>query len=124
MSKTLLLCLLAAGMLFSSVSVAHAQDATAPPPGPTFASASQGVPNATAAPNSNVVTLWGCLGLGAGADEYTLYGQNATSWEVKSNSVDLRAFEREAVTVAAIPQSDGTLNVISLTVIAEGCAQY
>jgi len=124
MSKTLLLCLVAIGLLFSTASLALAQNAGPQQSQPVFSPANPHAPSATPEQNSKVVTLSGCLGRGAGADEYALYGQTANSWELRSQSVDLHAFLREAVTVSAVPQSDGTLNVIALSVVSEACTQY
>ena len=72
--------------------------------------------NATAAPSSDaassgansVRTLSGCLQQGAGANEYTLFGQDATSWELRSVRVDLSAHVGQAVTVAYVTSANNS----------------
>jgi hypothetical protein len=125
MRKTFLSWLFAAGLLFSTASIAQAQYATAPRPGATAVSPdNQSAPPATPQrANSNQVTLAGCLGQGAGADEYTLYRQTANSWELKSDSVDLEAHLGQAVSITAVkpPNDKGPLMVISISMVSESC---
>ena len=127
MSKTLLLCLFALGLLLSTASAAHAQYATTPQQGTTaFTPDNQTAPNATQGQNSNVVTLSGCLGRGAGADEYTLYGQTANSWELRSNSVDLVDHLGQDVTITAIKPANnqGSLIVTSISMVSDACSRH
>lgn len=125
MSKIFFSWLFAAGLLFTTASLAQAQYATAPQPGATAVSPdNQSAPPATPqGTNSNQVTLTGCLGQGAGADEYTLYGQTANSWELKSNSVDLEAHLGQAVSITAVkpPSGKGPLMVTSISMVSESC---
>jgi hypothetical protein len=128
MRKIFLSWLFAAGLLFTTASIAQAQYATAPQPGATAVSPdNQSAPSAPPATpqraSSNQVTLAGCLGQGAGADEYTLYGQTANSWELKSDSVDLEAHLGQAVTITAIKSANnkGPLMVTSISMVSESC---
>jgi len=65
--------------------------------------------SASAAAATNMRTLSGCLREGAGANEYSLHGYNASSWEVISNNVDLSAHIGQEVQVTYISRaSNGT----------------
>jgi hypothetical protein len=146
--------LLAGGLLLGFAVIAPAQDrSSAPSSNNTPMSSSNdyntatdntynaGAPNGsnpapqTSAPaantsNSKVRTLSGCLREGAGANEYALYGNNANSWEVVSNNVDLAAHVGQAVEVAYVPRSANGSNgankplvVTGLVMISSSCAE-
>ncbi len=145
MKSVILSCLLAGGLSLAVAGMASAQDAatreqTLPPTAtqndnfsrPTGdASASDN--NYAAGPDSEtnapVRTLSGCLQEGAGANEYTLFGGNANSWELVSNSVDLAAHVGQAVTIAYVPQPNGENNgasrplvVTDLVMVSSSCS--
>jgi hypothetical protein len=137
--KILLASWLVAGGLFLSVAgVAQAQDSTSTQPGSTATSAQNDYNTPTddsynaAAPdtsNPNVRTLSGCLQQGAGANEFALFGSNANSWELVSNSVDLAAHVGQAVEIAFVNQSnsssDGSrqpLIVTDLVMVSSSCS--
>lgn len=82
-------------------------------------------------PNSSetgarIVILSGCLDEGPGADEYSLDGANLTSWQLKSESVDLDSYLYQTVRVLAVKSDDasGTLNVIDLKVELSSCNSW
>lgn len=88
--------------------------------------ASSPAPNTS---NPNVRTLSGCLQQGAGANEYTLYGYNANSWELVSNSVDLAAHVGQVVEVAYVPRRTNGSNgasrpfiVTDLVMVSSSCS--
>ncbi len=136
--------LLAGGLIVSLAAVAPAQD-TASTQSSAGATSNQndyntatdntynsGAPDASnPAPNtgnSNVRTLSGCLREGAGANEYALYGDNANSWEVVSNSVDLAAHVGQVVKIAYLPRSANGSNganrplvVTDLVMVSSSC---
>ena len=49
--------------------------------------------------HANVRTLTGCLQKGDSANEYQLNGQDGSTWEVRSDSVDLASHVGETVTL-------------------------
>lgn len=69
------------------------------------------------------VRLYGCLERGSGAEEYSLKGQGANWWELKSTSIDLGAYLDQTVMIAALPtpNPDGTLNVTALAMVQNSC---
>jgi len=143
-------CLLAGGMIVSLAAIAPAQDTASTQSNATASTqndyntatdntynsgapdTSNPAPNASnPAPNtgsSNVRTLSGCLREGAGANEYALYGDNANSWEVVSNSVDLAAHVGQVVEIAYLPRSatgsngaNRPLVVTDLVMVSSSC---
>ena len=72
------------------------------------------------------VRLFGCLERGSGANEYSLMGQGANWWELKSTSIDLGAYLDQTVMIAALPtpNPDGTLNVAALAMVQNSCASW
>ncbi len=146
--------LLAAGLILSLAAIAPAQDRSSAPSSNNTPMSSPndyntatdntynaGAPNAnnpaaqasTPTANTskaNVRTLSGCLREGAGANEYTVYGNNANSWEVVSNNVDLAAHVGQAVKVAYVPRSANGSNgankplvVTNLVMVSSSCAE-
>lgn len=110
-------CLLAGAMIVSLAATAPAQDTSATNQNPyntatddTVYNSGSGAPTpntgnqASNTATSKLRTLSGCLQRGAGANEYTLYGYNANSWEVVSNTVDLAAHVGQAVEITYISQ--------------------
>ena len=144
--------LLAGGLIVSLAAVAPAQDTASTQPSATATSTqndyntatdntynsgapdtSNPAPDASSpAPNTsnpNVRTLSGCLQRGAGANEYTLYGYNANSWELVSNSVDLAAHVGQAVEIAYAPRASNGANgasrpfiVTDLVMVSSSCS--
>jgi hypothetical protein len=49
--------------------------------------------------NGKVRTLTGCLQKGDGANEYVLMGKNGSTWELRSDSVDLAPHVGHTVTI-------------------------
>jgi len=127
--------LLVGGLVLGLTAIAQAQNATSTQPGSTASSTPNNYATATnnsynsgapGASNSSVRTLSGCLQQGAGANEYTLYGYNANSWELASNSVDLAAHVGQAVEIAYIPQprengANHPLIVTDLVMVSSSC---
>lgn len=101
MKKTFTLWLFV-GLLFGAAQIANAQYTTTPQRAATT-TAQNGTTATTAAEQggARVVTMFGCMGRGATADEFSLYGQDATTWELKSNSVPLNYYLDQEVTVTA-----------------------
>ena len=86
--------------------------------------------NTSGTTNKNVRTLSGCLREGAGANEFSLYGSNANSWEVVSNNVDLAAHVGQVVEVAYVPRSNNGTNgatrplvVTDIVMVSSSCSQ-
>ena len=80
---------------------------------------------ATAGQRAPEVTwLAGCLERGPGADQYALHGPSLQWWELKSASVNLRAFVDTEVMVAVVKstENDGTLTVTDLILASPSCA--
>jgi hypothetical protein len=130
MKNVFALFLLIAGLLLSAAGIAQAQDYTQAPQSPTATPTD----NATAADNNytpgnaGVQTLSGCLQTGAGANEYTLFGPDANSWEITSNSIDLAAHVDQAVRVAYVPPQQSGSNgtdkpfiVTDLQMVSSSC---
>jgi hypothetical protein len=146
--------LLAGGMLLGFAAIAPAQDRSSAPSsnntpmtspndyntatdntynaGATNAGNAAPQTNAPAANTTkpNVRTLSGCLREGAGANEYAVYGNNANSWEVVSNNVDLAAHVGQAVEVTYVPRSANGSNgankplvVTNLVMVSSSCAE-
>lgn len=49
--------------------------------------------------HSNVRTVTGCLQKGDGATEYALVGQDGSTWELRSDAVDLASHVGQTVTI-------------------------
>ena len=76
MKNAIALWVIAAGLLLSAAGLATAQDMTTQNPSA----------NDT---HSNVRTLTGCLRQGDNAHEFELMGQDGSTWELRSDAVDL-----------------------------------
>jgi hypothetical protein len=63
----------------------HAQDATIQQTTTTTTTSQDNASDT----HANVRTLTGCLQKGEGSNEYTLIGQDGSTWELKSDAVDL-----------------------------------
>jgi hypothetical protein len=96
MKKTIALFAIAGGLLVSAAGTAKAQDTSATQPTTTSQTDQTGSANDT---HSNVRTLTGCLQKGEDANEYNLMGQDGSTWEVKSDAVDLASHVGHTVTV-------------------------
>ena len=98
--------------------------------------------------HSNVRTLTGCLRRGDGAKEYSLMGQDGSTWELRSDAVDLASHVGQTVTITGavahstmhnmkedskqeaqehgMAKSDtehGHLTVTNMSVVANTCGQ-
>ena len=123
--------LLTAVLMLGATAIAQSQTAT-----PQSETATQNDNyNATATNNhhgsaDNVRTLSGCLQEGAGANEYTLFGPDANSWELRSNQVDLAAHVGQAVTITYVPNpnakgasgASAPLIVTDLVMVSSSCS--
>jgi len=119
MKKQLFKSVLAAGLL-AGISIAGRAQDTATTQQNTNSSVS-----ATPA-DAKTIVLSGCLDRGPGADEYSLHAKTATSWALKSDSIDLNAYLDQTVTVIAMKSGDpyGTLNVIDIKIILPSCNSW
>ena len=95
MKKTFALWTIAGGLLIGAAGMAKAQD-TGATQTTTTQTDQNGNVNDT---HSNVRTLTGCLQKGEDANEYNLMGPNGSTWEVKSDAVDLASHVGHTVTV-------------------------
>lgn len=96
MKNRLTLWPLAATLLLMTVGLMNAQQAT-----------TSDNDQATAGnTHSNVRTITGCLQKGESADEYNLTGRDGSTWELKSDSVNLAPHVGHTVTVTgAVPHA-------------------
>ena len=86
MKNTIALWAIAAGLLLSAAGLATAQDATAQTPSANDA-------------HSNVRTLTGCLRQGDNAHEFELMAQDGSTWELRSDAVNLASHVGHTVTI-------------------------
>ena len=118
MKKTFALWLLEASLVAGIAIAGCAQNTMTTPNGNRGpATADQRAPEVT--------WLAGCLERGPAADRYALHGPKSQWWELKSDSVNLRAFVGTEVRVAAVVKStenDGTLTVTDLILASPSCA--
>ena len=117
MKKTFALWLLEASLVAGIAIAGCAQNTTTTPSGNSGpATADQRAPEVT--------WLAGCLERGPGADQYALHGPRLQWWELKSDSVNLRAFLDTEVRVAVVKstENDGTLTVTDLILVSPSCA--
>ena len=108
--KTLALWIVAVGLVVSTASIAKAQDSTTTQQQTTTTTTTQqddsgamSNPNSSStmnnqSNNSNVRTITGCLQQGDSAKEFALTGQDGSTWEVRSDSVNLANHVGETVT--------------------------
>lgn len=92
MKIKLTLWALAAGLFLSAAGWMHAQDASTT----TTTTTSD---NSAADTHANVRTLTGCLQKGEDKNEYDLVGQDGSTWELKSDAVDLASHVGQTVTL-------------------------
>lgn len=116
MKKLLLVWVLATGSLVSISMLAHAENKASVQP-------NSNSELTTSPADARTVVLSGCLDRGSGADEFSLHGASANSWELKSDSINLGSYLNQTVTVLAVESGDafGTLNVIDLRVSFNSC---
>jgi hypothetical protein len=156
------LWIIAIGLVTSAAGIAKAQDSTTTQQTTTTTTTTQ---QPDAAPDqdnpardrddmakqdshSNVRTLTGCLQRGEGGDEYMLMGQDGSTWEMRSDAVDLASHVGQSVTITgAVPHPDmhgmkedtrkeaqehgmakgstehGHLTVTNLSVVASRCSR-
>ena len=117
MKKTFALWLLEASLVAGIAIAGCAQNTMTTPNGNSGpATAGQRAPEVT--------WLAGCLERGPGADQYALHGSRLQWWELKSDSVHLRAFLDTEVRVAVVKstENDGTLTVTDLILASPSCA--
>lgn len=145
MKKAIALWTIVGGLLASAAGMAKAQDTGATQPTTTPQTEQTGNANDT---HSNVRTLTGCLQKGEDANEYNLMGQDGSTWEVKSDSVDLASHVGHTVTITGavahptmhgmkedtkkeaqehgMDRSDtehGHLTVTNLSMVSESCSR-
>ena len=90
MKNTIALCTIAAALLVSTIGIATAQQATTTQQTTTTTTTADNDAGTTATDtHANVRTLTGCLQKGDSANEYSLAGQNGSTWELKSDTIDL-----------------------------------
>ena len=114
--KTFALRLLQATLVAGIAIAACAQNTITTPNGNSGpATAGQRAPEVTWLP--------GCLERGPGADQYALHGPRLQWWELRSHSVNLRAFVGTEVRVAVVKstESDGSLPVTDLILASPSC---
>lgn len=100
MKNTVALWAIAAGLLLSAAGIAQAQDTTTTQQTTTSTTTTQN--DAASSANdthSNVRTLTGCIQKGEDMNEYQLLGQDGSTWELKSDAVDLASHVGHTVTV-------------------------
>lgn len=81
----------------------------------------------SSATEAKIVVLSGCLGRGSGADEYSLQQvETATSWELKSDSVNLAGHMDQMVVVTAVKTGDPSipLKVVALSMDSNSCNSW
>jgi len=89
MRKTITLWLIAAGLLLSVSAFANAQDSSTTQQTTTTTSATSDSKSPADDVHAIVRTLTGCLQKGEDTNEYQFVGQDGSTWELKSESVDL-----------------------------------
>jgi hypothetical protein len=94
MKMKLTLWAIAAGLFLTAAGWMHAQDTTTQQP--STATTSDNTTNDT---HANVRTLTGCLQKGEGSKEYELVGDDGSTWEVRSDAVDLASHVGHTVTL-------------------------
>jgi len=94
--KNIFVWAIAAVLLVGTASIAKAQDST-----------NNGMQN----DHSNVRTLTGCLQKGEGANEYELLAQNGSTWELRSDSVDMASHVGHKVTVTGAVRNSAAHNM-------------
>lgn len=111
---------LAAAMVVSLSALGLAQD-----PNPTAQHIDPS--RSSSATGAKIVVLSGCLGQGSGADEYSLHQvATATSWELRSDSVNLAGHMDQMVVVTAVETGDlyTPLKVIALSMDSNSCNSW
>lgn len=92
---------MAAALLVSAAGLAMAQDSTATQP----------QDNGMQDNHSDVRTLTGCLQKGEGAGEYMLAGRDGSTWELRSDAVDLARHVGQTVTVTGAVRNSAAHNM-------------
>jgi hypothetical protein len=117
MKKTFALWLLEATLVAGIAIGACAQNTITTPNGNSG-------PATAGQPAPEVTWLAGCLERGSAADRYELHGPKSQLWELRSDSVNLRAFVGTEVRVAVVKstESDGTVTVNDLILASPSCA--
>ena len=109
MKNTIALWVIAMGLLASAAGIAKAQDSTTTQQ-TTTATTQTDAQNDTTTSNdthSNVRTLTGCLQQGDNAKEFTMMGQDGSTWELRSDAVNLASHVGHTVTITgAVPHPD------------------
>jgi len=105
--KNIFVWAIAAALLVGAAGLATAQDSTSTQP-TTTATTATASDNATAMQDSsgmqtdksaNVRTITGCLQKGESASEYELVGRDGSTWELRSDAVDLASHVGHTVTI-------------------------
>jgi hypothetical protein len=107
MKNTIALCTIAAALLVSTIGIGTAQQATTTQQTTTTTTTADNNAGTTATDtHANVRTLTGCLQKGDSANEYSLAGQNGSTWELKSDTIDLASHVGHTVTITgAVPHA-------------------
>lgn len=95
MKNRIALWVIAAGLLLSAAGIARAQDTTTTQ---TTTTQNDQATN-TNDTHSDVRTLTGCLRSGENPHEYELMGQDGSTWELRSDAVDLASHVGHTVTI-------------------------
>ena len=98
MKYTIALWAVAAGLFVGTAVIAKAQATTTTQQTTTTTTQNDAASSANDT-HSNVRTLTGCLQKGEDSNEYNLVGQDGSTWEVKSDAVDLASHVGHTVTI-------------------------
>ena len=100
MKNTVALWAIAAGLLLSAAGITQAQDTTTTQQTTTSTTTTQNDATSSASDtHANVRTLTGCIQKGEDMNEYELLGQDGSTWELKSDAVDLASHVGHTVTI-------------------------
>lgn len=100
MKNTIALWAIAAGLLLGTAGIANAQQTTTTQKTTTTTTTTDTDANSTMGDShSNVRTLTGCIQKGEDSNEYDLVGQDGSTWELKSDAVDLSSHLGHTVTI-------------------------
>ena len=102
---------IAAALLVSTAAISKAQDSTTTQQSTTTTTTTNentaAQDNSTTNSHADVRTLTGCLRNGDGANEYQLTGRDGSTWELRSDAVDLASHVGQTVTITgAVRNSD------------------
>jgi hypothetical protein len=105
MQRNLVLLAITVGLLLTAAGFAQAQDSTTTQQTTTTTTTATSDNSASTMPDSpqsndsNVRTVTGCLQKGDSSNEYELTGRDGSTWELKSDAVDLGSHVGHTVTI-------------------------